>query len=408
MISSLQGKCLETAILASQHEPRGGPSKCGTSYTYAREHHNFTPLEELDTDDIDEWDEIKTPLERLLAYEEVNAGEVFEVFELRLRSAEEVLEANEEGDCSEYVLHHIRPLPDNLPPGSIVVSLLLYKDHHWTHIKNREQFLEKAKKVNCLASSLACVNHEIIKGLRRPPMCVVDVKAEDNTCFKFATIAAAELNPPEDVELQSNCARLNLVNEAELHLDFTGVTYPAKVEDFKMFEKNNPGYGLQILMLMPADVPFERVCGLQSRYALQRWYQPSNTGAGVKLLYLLCVYHDTAMQGHYLAIPNLTTFLNRVRRYTSENGKAGQPTRYCTVCFLPCSPGPRGDAHVEGCTLPKGQFFVLPSPRKNLLQFMDWYKELPPPFVGFLDFESMLIKPADLAGEHIDELGTSE
>ena len=70
----------------------------------------------------------------------------------------------------------------------------------------------------------------------------INPKNEDGKCFQYAATVALNYG-----ETKSHPERISIVKPFINKCNWKGISYPSKIDDWKMFEKNNPTIALNIL-----------------------------------------------------------------------------------------------------------------------------------------------------------------
>ena len=184
-----------------------------------------------------------------------------------------------------------------------------------------------------------------------------------------------------------------------MNLDFSNIRFPTPLEDIRVFEAQNPNFGVNVFLLEEEESRYSRSWGLQTNYSLHILHRSTNHLEGVTIANLLLI-QPMEEGAHYLAVGDLTHFLNTVRGMDSRFKKR-KPARvdgYCDRCFLPMK---QWKDHAKSCKQPDNQFIVMPDEERNVLKFKDYFMRLPAAYIGFLDLECMMASPGEFTSFHL-------
>ena len=192
----------------------------------------------------------------------------------------------------------------------------------------------------------------------RNSACVVNPPSDRGECFKYAILCAAF---HQDMKANGRNGTQRCAYKPYLDkLDFTGINYPVAHTDvatFDRFEKNNPGYSLNIMMMKTKKI--------YSSYGLRRATRGKKS-KGFKIhttrmspvirdparfpLYLLLLYnvdHGPKPLAHYTAVTKLTVLWEHARPTVAFNKSVS-----CFVCqrrFTGRSAQRRYNSHFQYC-----------------------------------------------------------
>ena len=192
----------------------------------------------------------------------------------------------------------------------------------------------------------------------RNSACVVNPPGDRGECFKYAILCAAF---HQDMKANGWSGTKRSAYTTYLDkLDFTGINYPVAHTDvatFDRFEKNNPGYSLNIMMVQTKKI--------HSSYGLRRATRgkkskgfnihttrmsPVIRDPGRFPLYLLLLYnidHGPKPLAHYTAVTKLSVFWEHARPTVAFNKSVS-----CFACqtrFAGRSGQRRYNAHFQYC-----------------------------------------------------------
>ena len=77
----------------------------------------------------------------------------------------------------------------------------------------------------------------------------INPKNEDNKCFQYAITVALNYG-----ETESHLERVSNIKPIINKYNWKGINYPSKIDDWKMFEKNNPTIALNILCIKEKEI----------------------------------------------------------------------------------------------------------------------------------------------------------
>ena len=188
---------------------------------------------------------------------------------------------------------------------------------------------------------------------------IITIKNKDDKCFLWCILRY--LHPKErDAEWIGD------LKKYEHSLNTKGITFPIGEDDINKFENLNPDLpGINVFYLDEKDSI------THTREILKKDYK--NT------IDLFLIQKDG--KSHYTLIKNFNRLI-RSQRTRSHNGKLF----ICKRCFCHFSKEELLDKHIEYCSNNKTAVVKMPKPN-TFLNFKNYYKQLPVPFVVYADFE---------------------
>ncbi|XP_051165642.1 uncharacterized protein LOC127284297 [Leptopilina boulardi] len=228
--------------------------------------------------------------------------------------------------------------------------------------------------------------------IKRKKACI-NVKNEDNKCFKWAVLSA----------LHSNVVRSDRVSSYEEFnddLNFEGIDFPVSLKNVPKFEKLNDisinVYGLSKFYGDFSVHPLHLTAEKRDKH--------------VNLLYVADMYADESVEEniicdggdflnfHYVWIKDLSRLVSK--QLSAKNGKK----HICDRCLHYFSSIDRLNEHLENCKKMNECKIKLPKPDKCTITFKNYKNKEKVPFVIYADCESLLL-PAD---EDVDNLSKTE
>ena len=188
---------------------------------------------------------------------------------------------------------------------------------------------------------------------------VINLKNEDEECFKWCVTRA--LNPgdhPERVSLQ--------LREDSKKLNWSGLKFPVKLKDIKIFEKANPEIAVNVFGFEEEKV-----------YPLKISKEKRNICVDLLLI-----------EEHYCLIKNLSRLLSGV---TKHNGTK----EFCRNC-LNHFPKNKLEIHEKYCF--QNESVKIELPKKGILKFQHYNRSIKVPLVVYADFEAFTQKISSKRG----------
>ena len=203
---------------------------------------------------------------------------------------------------------------------------------------------------------------ELPTELKNPPKKgLINIKNKDDECFRWCHIR--HLNPqtehPERIKKEDK----KMVNE----LNYDGIEFPVSQKHYNKVEKHNNirinVFGYEIGQPFPIHISKETFEDQMN---------------------LLLITEDE--KKHYVLIKDFNTFMYNQSKHKERK-------HFCMFC-LQCFSSERILAnHANNCLTINGmQAINMPKPGKNILNFKNFYKQLPVPFVIYADFEAITKK----------------
>ena len=186
---------------------------------------------------------------------------------------------------------------------------------------------------------------------------IVNIQNKDNKCFLWCILRY--LHPRE-----KNDTRLTDLKEYENSLNTKGLTFPMKVKDIAKFERLNP------------DLPGINVFS-NDEYTIYPLRQINKDSKNTIDLF----YYEEDGKSHYSLIKNFSRLVrSQITKHTNN------PIHICKRCFSHFTTEDLLNKHMKYCYNNKTSFVKMPKPGSSL-NFKNYYKQLPIPFVVYADFE---------------------
>ena len=202
---------------------------------------------------------------------------------------------------------------------------------------------------------------ELPTELKNPKKGLINIKNKDDECFRWCHIR--HLNPqtehPERIKKEDK----KMVNE----LNYDGIVFPVSQKHYNKVEKQNNirinVFGYEIGQPFPIHISKETFEDQMN---------------------LLLITEDE--KKHYVLIKDFNAFMYNQSKHKERK-------HFCMFC-LQCFSSERILAnHANNCLTIHGmQAINMPKPGKNILNFKNFYKQLPVPFVIYADFEAITKK----------------
>ena len=208
---------------------------------------------------------------------------------------------------------------------------------------------------------------------------IINPKNSDQECFKWAVTEAVY---PQ----KSNCDRITKTSKTNAEkFNWDGIKFPVKLSQISLFEKNNPGYVVNVLGYSEDD-------GIYPVRISKQYTSIVGTVSTPKTVINLMLLSDEASGGndnenneqthqHYTLIKNMSRLVGM--QTNKHNGK----THICLNCFNTFSLEKSFKEHTEVCL--SNESVKIEMPKKGLcIKFDKHAKKLKVPFVIYADFES--------------------
>ena len=225
---------------------------------------------------------------------------------------------------------------------------------------------------------------------------IINPKNSDQECFKWAVTEAA-YPQKRDRDRITKTSKEN----AEL-FNWDGIKFPVKLSQISLFEKNNPGYVINVLgyseddgiypvritkqsvnplnPTTPTTLPTTPITvSFMDLSSTQRLDTP--TVINLMLLSGEEVSDSNETQQHYVLINNMSRLVGM--QTNKHNGK----THICLNCFNTFSLEKSFKEHIEVCLSNEAVKINMPK-KGSFIEFNKFGKKLKVPFVVYADFES--------------------
>ena len=187
---------------------------------------------------------------------------------------------------------------------------------------------------------------------------IVNIKNKDEKCFLWCILRY--LYPKERDE-----ERLTGLKKYEFSLNTKGITFPMKLKDITKFEKLNPGLpGINVFSVNES----------------KKFYPLRMAERDCLNTIDLFLYEEDGVS-HYSLIKNFTRLI-KTQKTASKNGTIF----ICKKCFTHFTKDELLQKHIIYCS--NNETVCVNMPKENtMLNFKNYYKQLPIPFVVYADFE---------------------
>ena len=202
---------------------------------------------------------------------------------------------------------------------------------------------------------------ELPTELKNPKKGLINMKNEDDECFRWCHIR--HLNPQTEHSERIKKEDKKMINE----LNYEGVDFPTSQKHYNKVEKQNNirinVFGYEDRQPYPIHISEEKFEDQMN---------------------LLLITEDE--KKHYVLIKDFNTFMYNQTKHRNKK-------HFCMYC-LQCFSSERILAnHTKNCLTINGmQAINMPKPGRNILNFKNFYKQLPVPFVIYADFEAITKK----------------
>ena len=186
---------------------------------------------------------------------------------------------------------------------------------------------------------------------------IVNIENKDEKCFLWCILRY--LHPKERDE-----ERLTGLKKYEFSLNTKGITFPMKLKDISKFEKLNP------------ELPGISVFSNDNMII----YPLRMADRDCKNTIDLFLYEEDG-NSHYTLIKDFNRLI-KSQKTTSKNGKIF----ICKKCFTHFTKEELLEKHIKYCSNNQTVAVKMPEPN-TYLNFKNYYKQLPIPFVVYADFE---------------------
>ena len=236
--------------------------------------------------------------------------------------------------------------------------------------------------------------------------CTVNVKDTDNLCFLYSILVKSQ---PANENKHRKSHYVDKLNTLNYKLE----DFPMKLGDVDKFERANPNLAIDIIRYTPLsekkpNTDWEQVgleddddCYLKHPcfdlvHRSRHYHLWQKQGCSREEYYsnvvkvdLLIIFQGDKDEGHYLNITNKNTLLNS---HASPSCPVQIRGHLCEMCLRKFYYKTTFEKHRAVClkTRVDGTVYTLPDSKQ--LIFSDWHKTIPPKFVVYADFESILPK----------------
>ena len=198
---------------------------------------------------------------------------------------------------------------------------------------------------------------------------VINMKNDDDQCFKWAVTRA--LNP---IDKNPDRITKELKDQSEKY-DWSGITFPVKVKDIHIWEKNNNKF----VNVLGYDEDTQKVYVIRMRDGCFSTVLEEEQNKFISLF-----LHD---DNHYCVVKNLG------RLVSSQYNNHQHKNHFCLNCMNGFGTDKILAAHQEFCLKRKPQNEVFPKPGETL-KFKNYERLHDVPFVVHADFECF-VKPLE-------------
>lgn len=195
--------------------------------------------------------------------------------------------------------------------------------------------------------------------LQHPRKGLINIQNEDNECFRWCHVRY--INPKTENPQQIKNSDREMVEK----LNYQGVEFPVNVKDYGKVEAKNSFnvnvFGYEDRQFFPIYVSKQK-----------------NTGE----LNLLLITDEEKQ--HYVLIKDLDRMMFNI-------SKSHHRERFCMHCLKHFTRKEGLDQHRKNCLLIHGcHAFKIPSNKgKNIVEFRNYHKQMPVPFVIYAGFEAV-------------------
>ena len=197
--------------------------------------------------------------------------------------------------------------------------------------------------------------------LRNPKKGLINIKNEDNECFRWCHIR--HLNP-----LEKNPQRIKKEDKDMAdRLDYNGTEFPISKKDYNKVEKKN---GIRV-----------NIFGYENKQPYPIHISKEDFERELNLLLL-----ESDGNKHYVLIKDFNSFMFKQTKHKSKKN-------FCMNCLQCFSSKEVLDAHRKDCIVINGkQEIKMPNEDENRVEFINHRKQIPVPFVIYADFEAITKK----------------
>ena len=199
------------------------------------------------------------------------------------------------------------------------------------------------------------------KELRNPKKKLINIKNEDNECFRWCHIR--HLNP-----INKNPQRINKMDKEMINqLNYNGIDFPVSSKHYNKIEKQN-------------DIKIN-VFGYEEKQTYPIYVSKETYEDQMNVLLI-----TEEEKKHYVLIKDFDSFM-----YNQTKHKARK--HFCMYCLQCFSSDVILGNHVKNCIEVNGmQAIKMPNKNNNILKFNNFHKQQKVPFVIYADFEAITEK----------------
>ena len=222
--------------------------------------------------------------------------------------------------------------------------------------------------------------------------CCINIQNNDNLCFLYAVLAALKYDA-----IPNGCrSRAASYEQYMNELQYDAEEMPMQIINIPRFERRNPQVAVNVIKYTPpsllARMRVDEEAEIFKHPCFDLIYRSkSQATEDVKVVHLLLV-ENKEKQFHYMAITQLERLLNC---NPSERCNTHIRNHVCHSCLRLFRLQSTLDTHKPMCETLKIFGTVFTAPEKNHLEFDQWQKTIPPKFIVYGDFESILERPGD-------------
>ncbi len=217
--------------------------------------------------------------------------------------------------------------------------------------------------------------------------CINVHNPDDDLCFKWMILSAL-------ADITGKRQRVMSYANCDMRLDFTGISYPVRLDDIGKFEEKNDISVNVFVLEETRDGVYDINSLTQNFFPARITRRPRQRYVDTLLLQQWTELGEV-VKTHYIWIKSLTRLLSKQRN-------TGHSCRhYCPYCLNNFTLKEVRDEHQEFCQSHGEQKVTYPDKDKNILQFTDYAKCFKIPYAIYVDFESLLIPlPTSTVNEH--------
>ena len=192
------------------------------------------------------------------------------------------------------------------------------------------------------------------------PKSLINIKNEDNECFRWCHIR--HLNPQNKNPQRINKIDKNLIKQ----LDYSNIEFPVTVKQINKIEKQN---NIRINLF-----------GYEEKQKFPLYISQEKYHEHMELLLI-----NKDKKNHYVLIKNFNKFMFDQTKHKCKKYFC----MYCLQCF---SRKDVLDEHVKNCISINGKQAIKMPEKGQHVNFRNYHKQIPAPFVIYADFEAITKK----------------